>query len=127
MVARRLSALHHPAIYVQHQTQVDRLCLIVIHPYASRLCSVLGVRDLLWAAFVISPPPSFSCAACSIPTLNRSFTGWVRIQLVDVIKTRRISILMGAKMQLIEVVTGHSQFLSDFSIPQAIPTQPVNG
>ena len=34
---------------------------------------------------------------------------------------------MGAKMQLLEVVTGHSQFLSDFSIhvPQAMPTQPV--
>ena len=32
-------------------------------------------------------------------------------------------------MQLLEVVTGHSQFLSDFSIldlvPQAMPTQPV--
>ena len=32
---------------------------------------------------------------------------------------------MRAKMQLLEVVTGHSQFLSDFSIPQAMPTQPV--
>ena len=55
------------------------------------------------------------------------FTGWVRIQLVDVIKTRLISILMRATMQLLEVVTGHSQFLSHFSIlvPQAIPTQPV--
>ena len=34
-------------------------------------------------------------------------------------------------MQLLEVVTGHSQFLSDFSIldlvPQAVPTQPVTG
>ena len=28
-------------------------------------------------------------------------------------------------MQLLEVVTGHSQFLSHFSIPQAMPTQPV--
>ena len=54
-------------------------------------------------------------------------TGWVRrIQLPDVIKTSLISILMGAKMQLLEVVTGHSQFLSHFSIPQAMPTQPVN-
>ena len=51
-----------------------------------------------------------------------SQAGWVRI---DVIKTRLISILMRAKMQLLEVVTGHSQFLSHFSIPQAIPTQPV--
>ena len=37
---------------------------------------------------------------------------------------------MGAKVQLLEVVTGHSQFLSHFSIldlvPQAMPTQPVN-
>ena len=33
---------------------------------------------------------------------------------------------MRAKMQLLEVVTGHSQFLSHFSIPQAIPTQPVS-
>ena len=59
----------------------------------------------------------------------QNFTGWVRIQLPDVIKTRPISILMGAKMQLLEVVTGHSQFLSHFSIlvPQAIPTQPVTG
>ena len=32
---------------------------------------------------------------------------------------------MGAKMQLLEVVTGHSQFLSHFSIAQAMPTQPV--
>ena len=40
-------------------------------------------------------------------------------------KTRLISILMGATMQLLEVVTGHSQFLSHFSIPQAMPTQPV--
>ena len=34
---------------------------------------------------------------------------------------------MGAKMQLLEVVTGHSQFHSHFSIlvPQAMPTQPV--
>ena len=61
----------------------------------------------------------------SKPGHGRSFTGWVRIQLPDVIKTRLISILMGAKLQLLEVVTGHSQFLSDFSIPQAIPTQPV--
>ena len=29
-------------------------------------------------------------------------------------------------MQLLEVVTGHSQFLSDFSIPQAVPAQPVS-
>ena len=56
---------------------------------------------------------------------SRSVTGWVRIQLPDVIKTRLISILMVAKMQLLEVVTGHSQFLSHFSIPQAMPTQPV--
>ena len=28
-------------------------------------------------------------------------------------------------MQLLEVVTAHSQFLSHFSIPQAMPTQPV--
>ena len=28
-------------------------------------------------------------------------------------------------MQLLEVVTGHSQFLSHFSIPQAMTTQPV--
>ena len=28
-------------------------------------------------------------------------------------------------MHLLEVVTGHSQFLSHFSIPQAMPTQPV--
>ena len=28
-------------------------------------------------------------------------------------------------MQLLEVATGHSQFLSHFSIPQAMPTQPV--
>ena len=55
----------------------------------------------------------------------RSVTGWVRIQLPDVIKTRLISILMRATMQLLEVVTGHSQFLSHFSIPQAMPTQPV--
>ena len=32
---------------------------------------------------------------------------------------------MRATMQLLEVVTGHSQFLSHFSIPQAMPTQPV--
>ena len=32
---------------------------------------------------------------------------------------------MRAKLQLLEVVTGHSQFLSHFSIPQAMPTQPV--
>ena len=55
----------------------------------------------------------------------RPVTGWVRIQLPDVVKTRLISILMGPKMQLLEVVTGHSEFLSHFSIPQAIPTQPV--
>ena len=48
----------------------------------------------------------------------RIVTGWVRIQLPDVIKTRLISILMGAKMQLLEVVTVHSQFLSRFSIPK---------
>ena len=54
-----------------------------------------------------------------------AFTGWVRIQLPDVLKTRLISILMRAEMQLLEVVTGHSQFLSHFSIPQAMPTQPV--
>ena len=64
------------------------------------------------------------CMGSGLPMMN--FTGWVRIQLPDVIKTRRISILMGATMQLLEVVTGHSQFLSHFSIPQAIPTQPVN-
>ena len=34
----------------------------------------------------------------------------------SVIKTRLISILMGAKMQLLEVVTGHSQFLSHFPV-----------
>ena len=43
----------------------------------------------------------------------------------DVIRTRLISILMGAKMQRLEVVRGRTEFLSDFSIPQANPTQPV--
>ena len=33
---------------------------------------------------------------------------------------------MRARMQLLEVVTGHSQFLSHFSVPQAMPTQPVS-
>ena len=51
----------------------------------------------------------------------------VRIQLPDVIKTRLISIPIPAKMQRLEVVTGHSEFLSHFSIPQANPTQPVTG
>ena len=64
-----------------------------------------------------------SKSTCWVDAL--SITGWVRIQLPDVIKTRLISILMGAKMQLLEVVTGHSQFLSHCSIPQAIPTQPL--
>ena len=53
-------------------------------------------------------------------------TGWVRIQRTEVIRTRLISVLMPAKMQRLEVVRGHSEFLSHFSIhvPQANPTQP---
>ena len=58
---------------------------------------------------------------------NWQFTGWVRIQFTDLIRTRLISMLLPAKMQLPEVVTGQSEFLSDFSIPQANPTQPVSG
>ena len=59
------------------------------------------------------------------PKDRKPITGWLRIHLPDVLKTRLISILMGAKLQLLEVVTGHSQFLSHFSIPQAMPAQPV--
>ena len=42
---------------------------------------------------------------------------WVRIQYryTDVIRTRLISILMRAKLQRLEVVRGHSEFLSHFS------------
>ena len=56
---------------------------------------------------------------------NLSLTGWVRILRADVIRTTLISVLTGAKMQRLEVVRGHSEFLSHFSIPQANPTQPV--
>ena len=61
----------------------------------------------------------------STPSSEGAGEGWVRIQRTDVIRTRLISILMGAKMQRLEVVRGHSEFLSHFSIPQANPTQPV--
>ena len=54
-------------------------------------------------------------------------TGWARIQPTDVIRTRLISVLLGAKMQRLEVVRGQSEFLSHFSIPQANPTQSVSG
>ena len=74
------------------------------------------------ASHAYSTPRTGEISHLSLP---ENITGWVRIQLPDVLKTRPISILMGAKMQLLEVVTGHSQFLSHFSIPQAIPTQPV--
>ena len=47
-----------------------------------------------------------------------------RILRTDGIRTRLISILMGATMQRLEVVRGHSEFLSHFSIPQENPTQP---
>ena len=56
---------------------------------------------------------------------GNALAGWVRMQRTDVIRTRLISVLMGAKMQRLEVVRGHSEFLSHFSIPQANPTQPV--
>ena len=76
-------------------------------------------------AVLIAIFPNYSAISSAPFSDTQSFTGWVRIQLPDVIKTRRISILMGAKMQLLEVVTGHSQFLRHFSVPQAMPTQPV--
>ena len=50
---------------------------------------------------------------------------WVRILRTDAIRTRLISVLTAAKMQRLEVVRGHSEFLSHFSIPQANPTQTV--
>ena len=52
-------------------------------------------------------------------------TVWVRILRTDVIRTTLISVLMGAKMQRLEVVRGRSEFLSDFSVSRANPTQPV--
>ena len=61
----------------------------------------------------------------SRPTAVNS-TGWVRIQRTDVIRTMLISVLMPAKMQRLEVVRAHSEFLSHFSLPQANPTQPVS-
>ena len=42
-------------------------------------------------------------------------TGWVRILRTYVIRTRLISMLMAAEMQRLEVVRGHSEFLSHFS------------
>ena len=49
-------------------------------------------------------------------------TGWVRIQRTDVIRIRLIAMLMGAKMQRLEVVRRHSEFLSHFFRTQANPT-----
>ena len=87
--------------------------------FRQRLESISLIR--FCTGFPRGPPQS---TLQEIFVLSR-VTGWVRIQLPDVLKTRLISILMGAKMQLLEVVTGHSQFLSHFSVPQAMPTQPV--
>ena len=42
-----------------------------------------------------------------------------------IIRTSLISMLMSAKMQRLEVVREHSEFLSNFSLPQANPTQPA--
>ena len=56
---------------------------------------------------------------------RKNVTGSARIQRTDVIRTRLISILMPAKMQRLEVVRAHFEFLSHFSVPQANPTQPV--
>ena len=63
------------------------------------------------------------CLECTDIQIYTGNAGWVRMQRTDVIKTRLISVLMGAKMQRLEVVRGHSEFLSHFSIPQANPTQ----
>ena len=46
-------------------------------------------------------------------------TGWVRILRTDVIRTRLISVAVLKQMQRLEVVRGHSEFLSHFSLPQA--------
>ena len=80
--------------------------------YSRTVCSLLETRLHVFAT-------------AGVTNIMLTIPGWVRIQLQDVIKTKPISILMGAKMQRLEVVTGRSEFLSHFSTPQANPTQPV--
>ena len=63
----------------------------------------------------------------SLHSCNRSQAGSEFYAQMSIIRTMLISVLMGAKMQRLELVRRHPEFLSYFSIPQANPTQPVGG
>ena len=52
-------------------------------------------------------------------------TGWVRMQLLIVIRTRANSILMEEKNSDSRWSERACEFLSELSVPQANPTQPV--
>ena len=55
-----------------------------------------------------------------------TITGWVRIQLLIVIRTRANSILMEEKNSDSRWSETAREFLSELSVPQANPTQPVS-
>ena len=71
----------------------------------------------------------FTCAGRSNSNTakHHAVTGWVRIPFTDVIRTSLISMLIPAQMHLPEGVRGPDGFLSEFSLPQGNPTQPVTG
>ena len=73
-----------------------------------------------------SDPACENFAFRSYPTnLKPLVTGWVSIQLLDVIRTRANSILMEEKNSDSRWSETAREFLSKKLIPQANPTQPV--
>ena len=73
-------------------------------------------------------PGSQRYVECVLDVQNLHRLGQNSTQRCCIIRTRTtrlISLMTGAKMQRLEVVRRHSEFLSHLSIPQAIPTQPV--
>ena len=64
-------------------------------------------------------------ASDSTKTNLQWVTGWVRNQLLIVIRTRANSILMEEKKSDSRWSETAREFLSELSVPQANPTQPV--